>query len=92
MKALKYKTDVYDGALAWSHGFSHEIEEIFIPHYGIGFNLVNDRLNVFKLKEPRQSKKTKEIEIEPEFAAMLEKYLNLEKNIKEKAKIYFPSH
>ena len=76
MKAIKYKLKIYEGVLAWTHGWSNEIEEIFIPDKKIAFNVVDGSLNVFRSEEPR-GKNGKEIEIEDALVQKLEEYLNI---------------
>lgn len=76
IKAIKYKLKVYEGALAWTHGWSKEIEEIFIPDKKIAFNVGDGSIHVFRSKEPRE-KNGEEIEIEDMLAQKLEEYITI---------------
>lgn len=87
VEALLYKHDVYDGVLNFSHGFSFEITEIFVPSEKICFNVVDGKLNVFGIDDARS--KGISVLLDKDFVKNLKLLVSLRKKCKEKANKYF---
>jgi len=54
MKAKRYKLTVYEGVLAWTHGWGQRIEELFFPKARVAVNLLG---GAFTTPPDRYSKK-----------------------------------
>lgn len=58
--AQRYKIQVAESFIAFSHGITHTITEFFIPSKGICVNIGDENLNVIPQGDPRDG--AKEIE------------------------------
>ena len=88
VKAIKYSVKVSEGVLAYIHGMTHTIDEIFIPDKKICFNIVKKQLNVFKVDKARGTPgiEAEEILLERDFVRDLEKLISLREKCFKKAK------
>lgn len=83
MRAIKYKVEVYEGVLAFSHGFSKEIVEIFIPQEKIAFNF-DEYFHAHRIEKARG--KGKEIKLDDKFAYRVIEFVKIYEKIQEDAK------
>lgn len=91
VKAEAWELYVSGGVMDLVHGFSRPITEVYIPHYRISFNLVDDVVHVFRTYDGRYAKpkgdgakspkKILNTKVLREMAETLDKYLKLKDQI-----------
>jgi len=80
VKAIKYKTKIYEGILDHVHGSYQIIEEVYIPSVGVCFN---DKGFAFASEGPRKDTQYQEnIDIDIEISKKLANYVELQQEIK----------
>lgn len=91
MKGLKYKTEVCDSVLEFTHGWTRTISEIFVPEAKLIFNVTNKQLNAWASSESRcpEETATEEISVSDEFVKQLQTLLKLKETCLIQAKNYF---
>lgn len=63
VRALRYRVEVFESTLDWSHGHGRKITEYFVPCERLGFNLVEGQFNVFRCRGPRCDRGTEVAEV-----------------------------
>ena len=80
VKAIKYKTKIYEGILDHVHGSYQIIEEVYIPSIRVCFN---DRGFAFLSESPRENIQGKEkIEIDAQVVKKIAQFVKIQQKIK----------
>lgn len=87
IEAIKYTTTVYTSTSDFIHGHGRPVTEVFIPSHAIGFNILDETLNVFILTKPRDDQQ-QSIMIEQSMVDHLVKIMKIEEQLQcEKIKL-----
>lgn len=73
--AHRYKIQVAESSIAFSHGMTYTITEFFIPSKGICVNIGDGHLNIMSQGGPREgAKEIQEVQLPENLVTALEKW------------------
>jgi hypothetical protein len=85
-RAVKYKAEICEGSIAWAHGFTETIDEVFVYDHNIVFN---EKGFVFFSEAPRSTNQPEEIELDRAFVYDMKNYIELKKDIDKNISTFF---